>query len=94
MDSDPVTMGEEIKSVMKDLFQKYLKNELLTGVNISNLEIKEANLEKASFSNSSLQKYSLKTKQIWLTRISGILRLIMFHSKMPNVRTLIFRDAN
>ena len=62
VDSDPVTMGEEIKSVMKDLFQKYLKNELLTGVNISNLEIKEANLEKASFSNSSLQKIQFKDK--------------------------------
>lgn len=56
LDSDIVAMGDQIKSVMNRLFQRYLKNELLTGISISNLTIREANLEKASFSNSSLQK--------------------------------------
>ena len=60
IDSDLVTMGDEIKSVMNQLFQNYLKNELLTGVNISNLEIAEANLAKTSFSNSSLQRIQFK----------------------------------
>lgn len=55
MDSANVAMGDQVKSVMNRLFQNYFKNELLTGVNISNLKIVETNLEKASFSNSSLQ---------------------------------------
>lgn len=55
MDSAYVAMGDQVKSVMNRLFQNYFKNELLTGVNISNLKIVETNLEKASFSNSSLQ---------------------------------------
>lgn len=59
-DSAPVTMGDDIKSVMNEFFQHYFKGELLTGVNISNLEIREANLEKASFSNSSLQGITFK----------------------------------
>lgn len=62
VDSDPVTMGDQIKSVMNRLFQHYLKNELLTGVNISNLEINSADLEKASFSNSSLQRIQFNGK--------------------------------
>lgn len=59
-DSEPVTMGDQIKSLMNQFFQHYLKGELLTGVNISNFEISEADLEKASFSNSSLQKITFK----------------------------------
>lgn len=62
VDSDAVTMGDQIKSVMNRLFQHYLKNELLTGVNISNLEINSADLEKASFSNSSLQRIRFRGK--------------------------------
>lgn len=62
VDSNPVTMGDQIKSVMNQLFHNYLKNELLTGVNISNLQIIKADLEKASFSNSSLQKIQFKEK--------------------------------
>lgn len=55
MDSKEVAMGDQVKSVMNRIFQHYLKSELLTGVNISNLVINEANLEKSSLSNSSLQ---------------------------------------
>lgn len=61
-DSESVTKGDQIKSVMNKLFRNYLKNELLTGVNISNLEISGADLEKASFSNSSLQRIKFKDK--------------------------------
>lgn len=63
-DSDKVDMGDKIKSVMKRLFQLYLKNELLTGVNISNIDVTEANLSKTSFSNSSLQNINFKGKTV------------------------------
>lgn len=59
-DSDDVFMGDRVKSVIGRLFQNYLKNELLTGVNVSNLTIYKADLEKASFSNSSLQKINFE----------------------------------
>lgn len=55
MDSANVAMGDQVKSVMNRLFKNYFRNELLTGVSITNLKIAETNLEKASFSNSSLQ---------------------------------------
>lgn len=54
-DSTYVAMGDQVRSVMNRLFQNYLKNELLTEINISNIKIVKANLEKTSFSNSSLQ---------------------------------------
>lgn len=57
-DSDLVDMGDKIKSVIDRFFQRYLKNELLTGVSISNLEISEADLSKTSFSGSFLQNIS------------------------------------
>lgn len=52
-DNDRVCMGDLIKSIMNRMFQNYLKNELLTGVNISNLRICKADLSKASLKNSS-----------------------------------------
>ncbi|MDD6628184.1 MAG: pentapeptide repeat-containing protein [Lachnospiraceae bacterium] len=62
LDSDKVIMGDKVKSVIERLFQNYLKNELLTGISISNLTVEQANLEKASFSNSSLQNIVFNRK--------------------------------
>ena len=59
-DSTKVNMGSQMLSVMNRLFQYYLKGELLTGVSISNLSIKNANLSKSSFSNSLLHKIVFK----------------------------------
>lgn len=64
MDSVNVAMGDQVKSVLNRLFQNYFNNELLTGVSISNLVISEANLEKASFSDSSLKKIKFERKTI------------------------------
>lgn len=63
-DSDKVNMGDQIKSVMNRLFQLYLKNELLTGINISNLNITKADLSKTSFTNSSLQSINFMEKTV------------------------------
>lgn len=52
-DSEEVAMGDDIKSIMNRMFQRYIRGELLTGINLSNLEVSEADLEKTSFSNSS-----------------------------------------
>ncbi len=58
--NDKVCMGDLVKSIMNRLFQNYLKNELLTGVNISNLSISNADLSKVSFSNSSFWNIDFK----------------------------------
>lgn len=52
-DSEEVSMGDQVKSVMNRMFQRYIKGELLTGISLSNLKVNEADLEKTSFSNSS-----------------------------------------
>lgn len=57
-DSDEIKMGDQIKSVMNRLFQNYLKGELLTGVNLSNFDVDNSDLEKTSFANSALQNIS------------------------------------
>lgn len=62
MDSADVAMGDQVKSLLNRLFHNYLNNELLTGVDISNLAIKEANLEKTSFKNSSLKNIKFDGK--------------------------------
>lgn len=59
-DSDVVGMGDKVKSVLNRFFQRYLRKELLTGVSISNLTVVEADLSKASFSNSFLQNISFR----------------------------------
>lgn len=55
MDSENVAMGDELKSFRDRLFHDYLQGELLTGINISNIQINEGNLEKTSLSNSFFQ---------------------------------------
>lgn len=62
MDSADVAMGDQVKSVLNGLFQRYLNNELLTGVNINNLVINDAYLEKTSFSNSSFKAIKFEGK--------------------------------
>ncbi len=59
-DNVNVCMGDSIKSLKDRLFENYLKNELLTGANISNLEIHNADLSKASFCNSSFWNITFK----------------------------------
>ena len=61
-DNSTVCMGDLVKSIMNRLFQNYLKNELLTGANISNLIINKADLSKTSFSNSSFWNVDFKGK--------------------------------
>lgn len=63
-DSDTVDRGDQINSLVGRFFQLYLKNELLTGISINNIEVKEANLTKASFRNSSLQSITFCGKTI------------------------------
>lgn len=83
-DSMDVALGDQVKSVMNRLFQNYFKGELLTGVNISNLTITEANLEKASFSNSSLQNINF----------SGNANLINSDFRDSTLNGIIFSEAN
>lgn len=53
-DSAPVDQGDQIKDIANQMFQNYLKGELLTGISINNLNPINAQLEKTSFSNSAL----------------------------------------
>lgn len=83
-DSNEVGMGDEIKSVMNQLFQFYLKNELLTGVNISNLNIIKADLSKTSFCNSSFRNIFFEGKTV----------LYGTDFKSSTLNNVIFEEAN
>lgn len=83
-DSDIVYMGDKVKSVIGRLFQNYLKNELLTGVNISNITIYHADLEKASFSNSSFQNVKFEQKT----------NLVNTDFRNSTLNNISFPDAN
>lgn len=83
-DSANVGMGDQVKSVMNRLFQNYFKGELLTGVNISNLKIVETNLEKASFSNSSLKNIEF----------TGNANLVNTDFRESTINTISFAGAN
>lgn len=96
-DSTKVGMGDDIKSVMNRLFQLYLKNELLTNINISNLNIAEANLSKTSFNNSSLQNISFcgETSLESTDFRNSTLNHIMFYSKdKKSINEKIFNCEN
>lgn len=94
-DSKEVAMGDQVKSVMNRIFQKYLRGELLTGINLSNIAVKDADLEKSSFNDTSISNigFTGKTNLKYTDFRNSTINTIYFSSNETQCEGINFTNS-